>query len=233
MDMRRKLRRITVAAKGNPTLQIGDLVKMSGLISTMTEKYMVTAIQSGYTASGYIDQIDLEYVGKADGGHICEAKEDAYEVVEDSVAGGGLFPVLTSRWQQLVNYASQYLGTWYQWGGDSAHNRSHYGMDCSHYVWTVFEHFGLMDQYRTSAEMYKHCIPISDSEAKEGDLVFFEVKGKITHVGICIGNGKMFSAKGRSSTTTTGLAMARGDKVQVNVISRFGGTPLFARVKGW
>lgn len=233
LDMRRKLRRITVAAKGNPALEIGDLVKMTGLISTMTEKYMVIGIQTSFTQSGYIDQIDLEYVGKVDG-HICKKADGAYESVPGSAAGGESVLLLTTKRQQLVSYALSWQGTLYQWGGDCAHDSNHYGMDCSHFVWTVFEKYGLMEGYRRSADMYSICIPITKGELQPGDLVFYgdnSSSASIRHVGIYTGSG-VVSALGNKSITTAGTARKNKKMVTHHPMHWPGKYQFYASVKG-
>lgn len=215
LDMRKKLRRITVAAKGNPSLDIGDLVKMSGLISTMTEKYMVTGLQSNYSGGGYLDQIDLEYVGKGSG-HICQAAEGEYIDVDGSVSGGGMVPVMVSKRQQIVNYALSFSGTWYQWGGDCYHNPKDYGFDCSHFIWVVLEKFGLMEQYAVSKDMYKLFSAVTEANIQPGDLVFYsdeKTPSTIRHVGMYTGRGYVISAHGNRHITTIGEARKRKKKV--------------------
>lgn len=51
---------------------------------------------------------------------------------------------------------------------------------------------------RTAREQYKECRRISTTELKEGDLVFFNTRGGVSHVGIYIRNNKFaHSSSGR------------------------------------
>lgn len=235
LDMRRKLRRITVSTKGNPSLKIGDLIKMTGLISTMTEKYMVIGIQTTYSSSGYIDVIDLEHANLTEG-HLCNPAEGGYEDVEGSISGEGLVPVMTTKRRQILDYALSWEGTLYQWGGDCAHNPGHYGFDCSHFVWTVYEKFGLMNKYMVSKDIYKSfCIPIEEKDLKAGDLVFYsndEQPENIRHVGIYAEGGTVISAMGNSEITSIGEARKRKKAVVHHPIGWDSGYRIYGRVKG-
>ena len=100
-----------------------------------------------------------------------------------------------SRRQQIVNYALQFLGNPYVWGGTSLTN----GADCSGFTMRVMEHFGVsLPHYSGSqAQMGKK---VSSSEMRPGDLVFYSNSGgRINHVGIYIGNGQIVNAASRRS----------------------------------
>ena len=62
--------------------------------------------------------------------------------------------------------------------------------------------------------------PISENQLQRGDLVFYtNSNGRVNHVGIYIGDGKVISASGGdSSTTTIGRARQRNAKVKVHHI---------------
>lgn len=62
LQMTRKLRLASFAAVGNPALEIGDLIRLSERISTVTAKYQVSGIKTHFDRStGYHDIIDVEY----------------------------------------------------------------------------------------------------------------------------------------------------------------------------
>ena len=91
---------------------------------------------------------------------------------------------------QIVNYALQFLGNPYVWGGTSLTK----GADCSGFTLSVFGHFGIsLPHYSGSqANMGK---AVKSSEMRPGDLVFYaNSKGTINHVGIYIGNGQIVNA---------------------------------------
>lgn len=234
LDMRRKLRRLSVAVKGNPSLDIGDLVQVKALISTANSKYMVIGIQSSFSEAGYIDIVDLEFVSEATG-HLCEKAEGKYEDVEGSTSDASQVPVIASKRDLIVDYALSFQGTPYQWGGDSAHNKNHYGMDCSHFTWAVYRKFGLMADYRVSKDQYKLCSTIPETELQKGDLVFYGSRSSssIYHVGIYIGNGQVVSASGGGpSTTSLAKARAQNAKVKTHNLKYMKAHYFYGRVKG-
>lgn len=97
--------------------------------------------------------------------------------------------------QDIVNYAKQFIGAPYVYGGESAS-----GFDCSGLVQTVFQHFNI-SLPRTAAEQAQVGRVISKSDLQPGDLVFFNTTGAaFSHVGIYVGNGQFTSA-----TTSKGV----------------------------
>ena len=93
--------------------------------------------------------------------------------------------------QQIIDYAAQFLGCKYVYGGNTPS-----GFDCSGYVKYVFKHFGV-ELTRTSASQYSTSVRIKKSELKIGDLVFFSQtagSSKVGHVGIYVGGGQFIHA---------------------------------------
>lgn len=91
---------------------------------------------------------------------------------------------------KLADFAQQFVGTPYQWGGRSAH-----GFDCSGFVQYVFGHFGIALP-RTSYDMFGVGSAVSQSDLMPGDLIFSDTYGGgASHVGIYLGGGKFISAE--------------------------------------
>jgi len=93
---------------------------------------------------------------------------------------------------RIIEEAEKYIGYPYVWGGDSPET----SFDCSGLVSYVFTNSGVRNVGRLGAtSLYGACQKISPSEAKPGDLIFFEntISGEdgITHVGIYVGDGYM------------------------------------------
>ncbi len=99
----------------------------------------------------------------------------------------------------LVNYAKQFLGNPYVWGGTSLTK----GADCSGFVMSVFKKFGVsLPHYSVSQSQMGS--KISLSQAKPGDLVFYAKNGTVNHVAIYIGNGQVIHA----SSPRTGIKIS-------------------------
>lgn len=105
----------------------------------------------------------------------------------------------TEKGLEIVNYAKQFVGNPYLYGGTSLTN----GTDCSGFTQSVFKHFGIGIN-RTSSSQYSNGVAIKVSELQAGDLVFFGYSGSISHVGIYIGDNKIIHA----STSSTGIIVS-------------------------
>lgn len=90
--------------------------------------------------------------------------------------------------QQIAEYAVQFVGNPYVYGGTSLTN----GTDCSGFVMSVYSHFGI-SLPRTSGEQGASGSSVgSIDNAKPGDLVWYS-----GHIGIYIGNGKLVHASNK------------------------------------
>ncbi len=89
----------------------------------------------------------------------------------------------------LVNFAMNYLGNPYVWGGTSLTN----GADCSGFVLSVFRQYGI-SLPRTSSAQAGVGTRVTSAEMQPGDLVFYSSSGRIDHVAIYIGNGQIVHA---------------------------------------
>ena len=89
----------------------------------------------------------------------------------------------------IVKYLLQFKGTPYVWGGNQPG-----GFDCSGLMQYGFAHFGI-NLNRTTYDQIGQGQAISLKGLRPGDLVFFDTDAKTggpDHVGIYMGNGKMF-----------------------------------------
>ena len=99
----------------------------------------------------------------------------------------------------LVNYAKQFLGNPYVWGGTSLTN----GADCSGFVLSIFKKYGVSLPHHSGSQE-KIGTKISLSEAKPGDLIFYAKNGVVNHVAIYIGGGQVIHA----SNPRTGIRIS-------------------------
>ena len=97
---------------------------------------------------------------------------------------------------KVVNYALQFVGGRYVWGGNDPHT----GADCSGFVRYVLKNIAGVNLPRTSREQAKTGRAIKSSEMKPGDLIFYaNSRGTINHVAMYIGNGQIVHAASRKS----------------------------------
>ncbi|MBR4026526.1 MAG: C40 family peptidase [Lachnospiraceae bacterium] len=89
----------------------------------------------------------------------------------------------------LVNYALQFVGNRYVWGGTSLTK----GVDCSGFTMKIYQKYGVYLPHSSRAQP-GHGTKISSSEAQPGDLFFYGNGSGINHVAIYIGNGKVVHA---------------------------------------
>lgn len=87
--------------------------------------------------------------------------------------------------QAIVDYACQFIGNPYVWGGTSLTD----GADCSGFVQSVFAHFGISLPRTTYDQIYAGT-EVSYDEAMPGDLVCYD-----GHIGIYVGNGQIVNAQ--------------------------------------
>lgn len=81
----------------------------------------------------------------------------------------------------IVAYASNFLGTPYQWGGNGPSS-----FDCSGFVCYVYSHFGV-SLPRVASDQQGAGTSVSRDQLQPGDLVFFGSPAH--HVGIYVGDG--------------------------------------------
>lgn len=95
------------------------------------------------------------------------------------------------QFAKMIREAEKYLGVPYVWGGYSPS-----GFDCSGFVSWVINNCGNGWNIGrcTADELRSHCSQVSPSEAKPGDLIFFQGTyntSGASHVGIYVGNNMM------------------------------------------
>ena len=96
----------------------------------------------------------------------------------------------SSMGQQVVDYAKQFLGVPYVYGGNGPSS-----FDCSGFTSYIYRHFGYTLN-RTASTQLSNGVAVSKSELQPGDLVFFRYNTSYpaSHVGIYIGNGQFIHA---------------------------------------
>ena len=109
------------------------------------------------------------------------------EVVADKKSG------ISSSQAGIVEYAKQFLGNPYRWGGTSLTH----GTDCSGFVQSLYRKYGYYLP-RTAASQAGATRKVSSSSAKPGDLFFYSNGSRVNHVAMYIGGGMVIHASNPS-----------------------------------
>jgi lipoprotein Spr len=140
-----------------------------------------------------------------------KAKQGATKNEEAAAIEG--FSSLQFKYAQLLNVEvesvtnlilfteiEKWIGTRYRYGGATSK-----GIDCSAYTGTLVHNaFGIVLP-RTARNQYAVCIKLSRDEMQQGDLVFFNTRGGISHVGMYLGNGYFTHASTSSGVMISNL----------------------------
>ncbi|MEE1086311.1 MAG: C40 family peptidase [Schaedlerella sp.] len=103
---------------------------------------------------------------------------------EQKTAEVNYIPVQDNMGQAVIDFACQFIGNPYVWGGTSLTE----GADCSGFVQSVYANFGI-SLPRTTWEMCNSGYEVSYEEAALGDLILYD-----GHVGLYMGDGTIVNA---------------------------------------
>jgi murein DD-endopeptidase len=104
---------------------------------------------------------------------------------------------------KAVQIALQQVGVPYRYGGASPN-----GFDCSGLVHYSYSRAGKMVP-RTTSTLWSGMSPVAADQLRKGDILFFKISGKMSHVGIYVGAGQFVHAP--SSGTSVSVASLRSD----------------------
>lgn len=97
-------------------------------------------------------------------------------------------PAPVGAGDRAASAALQQVGKPYRYGGSSPS-----GFDCSGLVHFAYASVGVSVP-RTTAGQWAELAPVSQREVRTGDLLFFNIDGRMSHVGLYIGDGKFVHA---------------------------------------
>lgn len=164
-----------------------------------------TDTSADYTEDTYTEDTYNEDVYEEEYVEDVYVDEDVYEevyeeeVYEEEVYEDASSAVTSSLGQEIANYACQFVGNPYVWGGTSLTN----GADCSGFTKSVLANFGIGIS-RTAASQSGGGTAIDLGSIQPGDLLFYSDGGSIGHVSIYIGNGQVVHA----SNPTNGIIIS-------------------------
>ena len=155
--------------------------------------YIESGDVRGFVKASYLQQ------GKKALKYVTKTGEDKMETAEQVVkpednkaftyVTNTVYDVKNGTGEGIINFADQFVGNPYVWGGDSLTN----GIDCSHFVYEVLSRCGVYDgEYTTSYGWRSLGEEVKSLEdAKAGDVVCYE-----GHVALYDGDGDIVEAKG-------------------------------------
>lgn len=149
------------------TIYIGQNLYINGTNSTTNSTTKIAS--SNTTNKGYVNGINTANIIQS----ITHTSKNSYS-------------------NKIINQGLKYLGVPYVWGGSSPN-----ALDCSGFVYRVYNEVGIPVPRTTSRGFYAMAKKISPSNVQVGDLVFFAEDGNtITHISIYYGNGQLLHASG-------------------------------------
>ncbi|MCH5596966.1 C40 family peptidase [Niabella ginsengisoli] len=101
---------------------------------------------------------------------------------------------------KLLETIDEWYGTRYRYGGTTKR-----GIDCSAFVKAVYKVAFGIDLPRTAREQFKAAAMAVSNNLKQGDLLFFNTTGGISHVGMYLGNNKFVHASSGRGVTVSDL----------------------------
>ena len=171
-----------LAVVNSPSLYVRtDADKQSDVLCVVKngEEYLVKGRQDGWllvetiSGDGWIseDYADVEWqFSQAESN-----EEEAIRLAEESYEKG----------KQLVEYALQFVGGPYVYGGTSLTK----GCDCSGFTMALYDHFGISLSHASDAQRYAGVAVDGIENAQPGDIIIYS-----GHVAIYMGNGQIVHA---------------------------------------
>ena len=190
---------LTQISQGEEYIATGDPVggwypvDVSGISGWVSGKYVTAETSYNY---GETKEEEAQRLAEEEAQRQREAQEAEAAAAAAASASAG---------QAVIDYACQFIGNPYVWGGTSLTD----GADCSGFVQSVYAHFGI-SLPRTSSAMRSAGYAVSYEEAQPGDLILYE-----GHVGLYMGDGRIVNAMneekgiGICSATYTGIVAVR------------------------
>ena len=102
----------------------------------------------------------------------------------------------------LYNFIENWYGTHYRMGGTTKK-----GIDCSAFSGTLLSTIFSFNVPRTAREQYKICEHLNKTDLLPGDLVFFNTRGGVSHVGVYLANNHFVH-----SSSTDGVKISSLDE---------------------
>jgi uncharacterized protein YjdB len=187
-------------------------INLTGAISQKYDVYYRTHIQNigwtGWTKNGAVSGTEGQSL-RMEAYQVELVKKGSSPITKGDA--GQTPPVVISLGQQIADYACQFNGNPYVYGGTSLTN----GCDCSGFVMSVYANFGISLPH--SAQGMRSCgYGVGVNEMQPGDVICYEVQNGNNHVGIYIGNNTVICA----GSTSTGIHTSQYNYRPIHCIQR-------------
>ncbi|MDU5069549.1 NlpC/P60 family protein [Finegoldia magna] len=185
---------VNVRDKYSMDSNVVSVLEKGTKVSGIKGKYWLKLSEGRYISVNYIQDSKVES-NQTKNTEVKDSykKDSNSKVVRSNEGGSG---------STVAQAAYNYLGERYVWGSA----QPGVGFDCSGLTSYLYNKVCGISLYRNSAAQSNNGYPVSKSNLKQGDLLFFSTNGSgsISHVGIYVGNGKMIHA----STPSTGVIIS-------------------------
>lgn len=161
-----------------------EFMAANGGVWTLEYSQQYSNANGGFGDPAYAQKIMSYYKTVEDGENPSTPTNNPHDPV-DKLGGASL--------QDLVNFACQYEGYPYVWGGENPET----GADCSGFTLYIYGHYGISLPHSAASQAIMGTEVGSYQEAIAGDLIFREDGGEVKHVLLYIGDGKAIEAKGK------------------------------------
>ncbi|HBV85461.1 MAG TPA: hydrolase [Desulfosporosinus sp.] len=189
IEQKKKTIQATIQDKTETQQTVQQVLDKQQVILDQLSKEEKVALNASISAKAKVNRIQqLIEQEKLEAAYAAKEKESPGSVSQGSSSRGVAGTVtITGGAKQLLNFAANFLGTKYVWGGTSPSP----GFDCSGYVQYVYRKSGI-SLSRTSEQQFKNGVSVKKADLKPGDLVFFATYSSgASHVGIYVGNNTM------------------------------------------
>jgi len=153
-----------------------------------SDTYTAEASEADGEISVLTEEEEAELEGKAALKE--EAAEETAEKATEETAEETAARESEERREDIVEYAKQFLGNRYVYGGTNPNK----GVDCSGFTSYVMKHAGGVQLSHSSSAQSKEGKVISMEDARPGDLIFYGSGKHINHVALYIGDGEIVHA---------------------------------------
>lgn len=185
---------VNVRDKDSMDSNVVSVLKKGTKVSGIKGNYWLKLSEGRYVSVNYIQDSKVES-NQTKNTEVKDSykKDSNSKVVRSNEGGSG---------SAVAQAAYNYLGERYVWGSA----QPGVGFDCSGLTSYLYNKVCGISLYRNSDAQSNNGYPVSKSNLKQGDLLFFSTNGSgsISHVGIYVGNGKMIHA----STPSTGVIIS-------------------------